>query len=62
MTAYILGAATLILAILIVWRLVSPEFKQKSERPKYRLLSDLGIDLHGEHSEESDAHERKRKE
>jgi hypothetical protein len=44
MTVYILGAATLILLILIVWRRSSPEFKRRSEQPKYQVLSNLGID------------------
>lgn len=44
MTVYILGAATLILLILIVWRRASSEFKRRSELPKYQVLSNLGID------------------
>jgi hypothetical protein len=46
MTIYILGAATLILLILIVWRRVSPEFRRRSEQPKYQVLSNLGLDSH----------------
>jgi hypothetical protein len=43
MTAYILGAATLILLALIVWRRSSPEFRRRSERPKFQFLANLGL-------------------
>lgn len=61
MTVYILGAATLILVILIVWRRVSPAFKQRSEQPKYEFLSNLGLDSRNESSPEQLPHERQRK-
>jgi hypothetical protein len=61
MTAYILGAATLILVILIVWRRVSPAFKQRSEQPKYEILSNLGLDSRSESSPEQPPQERQRK-
>ncbi len=43
MTAYILGAATLILLILIIFRRCSPEFRRRSEQPKFQFLANLGI-------------------
>lgn len=43
MTAYLLGAATLILLVLIFWRRASPEFRRKSEQPKYQFLANLGF-------------------
>lgn len=43
MTAYLLGAATLILLVLIVWRRSSPEFRRKSEQPKFQFLANLGF-------------------
>lgn len=52
MTVYILGAATLILLILIVWRRSSPEFKRRSEQPKYQVLSNLGLNSHPEEESE----------
>lgn len=46
MTAYILGAATLILLVLIVWRRSSPEFRRRSEQPKFQFLANLGFGPH----------------
>lgn len=43
MTAYILGAATLILLILIMCRRYSTEFRRRSEQPKFQFLANLGI-------------------
>jgi hypothetical protein len=43
MSAYILGAATLILLILIIWRRSSAEFRRRSEHPKFQFLANLGI-------------------
>ncbi|MHB1937171.1 MAG: hypothetical protein ACYCOR_11370 [Acidobacteriaceae bacterium] len=43
MTAYILGAATLILLILIICRRYSAEFRRRSEQPKFQFLANLGI-------------------
>lgn len=43
MTPYILGAATVILLVLIICRRASPEFKRKSEAPKFQFLANLGI-------------------
>lgn len=43
MTAYILGSATLILLILIICRRCSPEFRRRSEQPKFQFLANLGI-------------------
>lgn len=43
MTTYILGAATLILLVLIVCRRSSPEFRRRSERPKFQFLANLGL-------------------
>lgn len=43
MTVYLLGAATLILVALILWRRSSPEFRRKSEQPKFQVLANLGV-------------------
>lgn len=43
MTAWLIGSATVILVILIVSRYVFPEFRRRSERPKYLFLANLGI-------------------
>lgn len=43
MTAYILGSATLILLVLIICRRCSPEFRRRSEQPKFQFLANLGI-------------------
>ncbi|MFP5210961.1 MAG: hypothetical protein ACLGRW_16905 [Acidobacteriota bacterium] len=44
MTAYILGSATLILLALIICRRCSPEFRRRSEQPKFQFLANLGIE------------------
>jgi hypothetical protein len=46
MTGWILGSATVILLILMFWRRISPEFKRKSEEPKFHILANLGLGLH----------------
>lgn len=43
MTAFLLGAATIILLALIFWRRSSAEFRRKSEQPKFQFLANLGI-------------------
>lgn len=43
MTAYLLGGATLILLGLMFWRRSSPEFRRKSEQPKFQFLANLGF-------------------
>ena len=43
MTAYILGAATLILLVLILWRRSSSEFRRRSEEPKFQFLANLRL-------------------
>jgi hypothetical protein len=43
MTAWLIGSATVILVILIVSRYAFPEFRRRSERPKYLFLANLGI-------------------
>ena len=43
MMAYLLGGATLILLVLILWRRASPEFRRQSEQPKFQFLSNLGF-------------------
>ena len=43
MTAWLIGSATVILLILIVSRYAFPEFRRRSERPKYLFLANLGI-------------------
>ncbi|MHB8302449.1 MAG: hypothetical protein ACYDC6_06365 [Acidobacteriaceae bacterium] len=44
MTPYILGAATLIMLVLIISRRASPEFRRKSEAPKFQFLANLGLE------------------
>ena len=53
MTVYILGGATLILLILIVWRRFSPEFRRRSEEPKYQILANLGHNPNPDDASES---------
>ncbi len=43
MIVVVLAAVTLLLAALIVARGVVPEFRRRSELPKYRFLASLGI-------------------
>lgn len=43
MSVYILGLATLILLVLIICRRWSPEFRRRSEQPKFQFLANLGI-------------------
>lgn len=43
MSVYILGLATLILLVLIICRRWSPEFRRRSELPKFQFLANLGI-------------------
>ncbi len=43
MTAWLIGSATVILVILIVSRYAFPEFRRRSERPKYLFLANLGL-------------------
>lgn len=43
MTAILMGAATVILVALILWRGRSPEFRRKSELPKFQFLANLGL-------------------
>ena len=44
MTAWLIGAITLLLAVLIIGRRSSKDFHRKSEEPKYQFLSNIGID------------------
>lgn len=43
MTAWLIGAVTLILVVLIAGRRSSSEFKRKTEEPKYQFLANVGI-------------------
>jgi hypothetical protein len=43
MTLALMIAATVILLVLILWRGRSREFRRRSEYPKFRFLSNLGI-------------------
>ena len=43
MIAIQLVAATALLVGLILWRRFSPEFRRRSEQPKYQFLETLGI-------------------
>lgn len=42
MLAVIVGA-TVILLVLILWRYRSPEFRRRSEAPKFQFLANLGV-------------------
>jgi hypothetical protein len=46
MTGWILGSATVILLILMFWRRISPEFKRRSEEPKFHILANFGLGSH----------------
>jgi hypothetical protein len=48
MIAVVIGMATLLLAVLVVGRSVAPEFRRRSERPKYEFLERLGVKAEGE--------------
>lgn len=41
MIAWLVGIITAILVVLIVWRSASPEFRARSEAPKFRFLENL---------------------
>lgn len=41
MIAWLVGIITAILVVLIVWREKSPEFRARSEAPKFRFLENL---------------------
>ncbi|GAC1526868.1 MAG: hypothetical protein NVS2B16_35020 [Chloroflexota bacterium] len=43
MTAWLIGAITLILVVLIVGRRSSREFKRKTEEPKFQFLANVGV-------------------
>jgi hypothetical protein len=43
MTTVLMIASSLILLVLILWRGRSPEFRRRSEYPKFRFLANLGI-------------------
>lgn len=43
MTAWLIGAITLLLAVLIIGRRSSRDFHRKSEEPKYQFLANIGI-------------------
>ncbi len=44
MTAWLIGAVTLILVVLILGRRSSKEFERKSEEPKYQFLANIGVE------------------
>jgi len=48
MIAWIVGAITAILAVFILWRAKSPEFRARAEAPKFKFLENLGIQSHDE--------------
>ena len=47
MIAAIVSAITLLLLTLILSRRVFPEFRRRSELPKYQFLANLGIEREG---------------
>ena len=53
MTAWLIGAVTLILVVLILGRRSSKEFERKSEEPKYQFLANIGVEP------DVETHERK---
>ena len=54
MTAWLIGAVTLILVVLILGRRSSKEFERKSEEPKYQFLANIGVE-----PDTVETHERK---
>lgn len=44
MTGWLIGAITLLLAVLIIGRRSSKDFHRKSEEPKYQFLANIGIE------------------
>jgi hypothetical protein len=44
--AWLIGAITLILVVLILGRRSSSAIRRKSEQPKYQFLSNIGVDEH----------------
>lgn len=47
MIAAVISAITLLLLVLILSRRLFPEFRRRSELPKYRFLDNLGIKREG---------------
>jgi hypothetical protein len=45
MIAWLVGIITFVLLVFIVWRQRSRQFYERCERPKYKLLHNLGIEL-----------------
>jgi hypothetical protein len=43
MTTLLMIVASLILLVLILWRGRSPDFRRRSEYPKFRFLANLGV-------------------
>lgn len=48
MIAWLVGIITAILALFIVWRAASPQFRARAEAPKFKFLENLGIQSHDE--------------
>lgn len=48
MIAWLVGMITAILALFILWRAASPEFRARAEAPKFKFLENLGIQSHDE--------------
>jgi hypothetical protein len=46
MIAWLIGAITLILIVLIIGRRFSSAIRRKTEEPKYQFLANIGVDLH----------------
>lgn len=57
MTAYLMGAATVILLVLILWRRSSPEFRRRSEQPKFQFLANLGFRSRPPSEQEKTSHD-----
>ncbi len=58
MIAAVIALVTLLLAVLVAGRSVAPEFRRRSERPKYRFLERLGIAGAEARSQEQGAKEK----
>ena len=56
MTGWLIGAITLILAVLILGRRSSKDFHKKSEEPKYQFLANIGI--HADEIEDQEMQEK----
>jgi hypothetical protein len=50
--AAVIGMVTLLMGALVAARSVAPEFRRRSERPKYEFLERLGVKFEKENEKE----------